>query len=485
MKKLNYILVLMLLFVILVTGTESCSDIGGNKSDKLLANTYCGTCHKLPNPESLTKDVWMNHIMPKMSEYYNWDEVSRFRYANKSPFQEGGTIPMTDSIWVKLEQYFISGGLDEPKIRADKDLPIQNDFEVTQINNICSGRGITAVTINEDNNNIIAACDIELLTISPEGQLLKSYNSGGATSGIFPIDTSLVYILDAGILDPHSEALGALKVWNHSTDKLKTIQTGLQRPVHISGNETNIFISEYGDKTGRLGQVQLQPKKYLSASNLPGPYKSFICDYDKDGNDEIIVMFAQAMEGIYVREVDAINKRFVPLLSFVPEWGISDIDTTDVNHDGWTDLVVVNGDNADFSIMPKAYHGVRVYLNNQKGGYEESYSYPMYGASQVRTLDANGDGFDDLLVGAFFAIEEKDRLLLLLHNGNRDDVSYTPHRISEANRGRWMVINKGDIDGDGDLDAIIGSFVISQKRSSINENEEDKTNLLLLLNRSK
>jgi len=45
------------------------------------------------------------------------------------------------------------------------------------------------------------------------------------------------------------------------------------------------------------------------------------------------------------------------------------MDTTDVNHDGWTDLVVVNGDNADFSIIPKAYHGVRVYLNNQHGGY--------------------------------------------------------------------------------------------------------------------
>lgn len=458
----------------------------GERSDQKLAQSYCGVCHKLPDPESLTKDVWSNNIMPKMSGYYNWTKVSRFRYANKSPFQKRGTIAMSDTIWAELLHYFVSGGLEVPIVKTYDDLPIQNHFQIKKVDNICSGRGITAVAIDEDHKNIIAACSSQLLTINPEGILLKSSNSEGSISGIFPKDSSSAYILDPGYLDPHNEALGALKVWNRTTDNIETIKHSLQRPVHLSRSDNAIFISEYGDETGGLGQLQLEPKEYLSASGLPGAYKSFIYDYDKDGNDEIIVMFAQAMEGVYVREVDDVNNSFLPLLSFVPEWGISDIDTTDVNHDGWTDLVVVNGDNADFSIISKAYHGVRVYLNNQNGGYEESYSFPMHGASQVRTLDGNGDGFDDLLVGAYFAEDERDRLMLLLHNGNPNDLAYTPHRIAEANLGRWMVINKGDVDGDGDLDAVIGSFVISQKSSNINKKgEEDQTNLLLLLNKSK
>ena len=475
----------MLLFVLFLTGTESCR-IGENRSPRKLAKAYCGVCHRLPDPGSLTKDVWKNNIMPKMSGYYNWTEVSQFRYANKGIFQQPGTIPMSDTIWAELQDYFVSGGLEAPMVRVYDDLPIQSYFEVRQVDNICTKRGITAVALDEEHHNILAGCDSQLLTINLQGLLLKSSNSGGLISGIFPKDLSTAYILDPGFLDPHNEALGALKVWNKTTDKIETIHEGLQRPVHLSRSGNNIFISEYGDETGGLGQLQLVSKEYLNAAKLPGVYKSFIFDYDKDGNDEIIVLFAQAMEGVYVREVDILNKHFGQLLSFVPEWGISDMDTTDVNHDGWTDLVVVNGDNADFSIIPKAYHGVRVYLNNQHGGYEESYSFPMHGASQVRTLDANGDGFDDLLVGAYFAEDERDQLLLLLHNGNPKDLDYLPQRIAEANLGRWMVINKGDVDGDGDLDAVIGSFVISKKSSSINiKGAKDQTNLLLLLNKSK
>jgi len=248
--------------------------------------------------------------------------------------------------------------------------------------------------------------------------------------------------------------------------------------------DDHLFISEFGNEKGRLSELNKDGSNYKSASDLPGGYKSIIFDFDKDGRDEILVMFAQALEGVYVREVDAIDKRFVPVVSFTPEWGIGDIDTADVNKDGWTDLIVVNGDNADYSTMPKSFHGVRVYLNNKKGRFDEAYTFPLHGATQVQTLDANGDGRIDLLVGCFFAIDKSNNLLLLIDDGKGNEISYSAHRIDESSEGRWMVMDAADVDGDGDTDAIIGSF--KHIDYSLLEMAKEKTapDILLLINQS-
>ena len=66
-----------------------------------------------------------------MSSYYDWSEISRFRYANKSPFQEEGTIPMSDTIWAQIQRYFVSGGLVEPLVRTYNEIPTQSYFDVT------------------------------------------------------------------------------------------------------------------------------------------------------------------------------------------------------------------------------------------------------------------------------------------------------------------------------------------------------------------
>jgi len=197
----------------------------------------------------------------------------------------------------------------------------------------------------------LAGCDSTILRFNPEGTFLNTTMTNGLVSGILPISETENYIIDPGILDPHDNKLGALKVWNSSSSDIITVKDQLARPVYLNQVDSILFISEYGNEKGQLSELNLSNNKLNPASNLPGAYKSIVFDYDQDGNDEILVMFAQALEGVYVREVNRTDKSFVPLLSFIPEWGISDIDTADVNQDGWTDLIIANGDNADYSML--------------------------------------------------------------------------------------------------------------------------------------
>ncbi|MCB0564242.1 MAG: VCBS repeat-containing protein [Phaeodactylibacter sp.] len=52
----------------------------------------------------------------------------------------------------------------------------------------------------------------------------------------------------------------------------------------------------------------------------------------------------------------------------------------DLNQDGREDILYVNGDNADYSIVDKPYHGVRLFLNNGNNEFSEKYFHPMPGA---------------------------------------------------------------------------------------------------------
>lgn len=475
-----FILIIGLCFGAIACGLEKDS----NAENIKLTTRYCARCHHLPDPQSLTKDVWERSIMPKMSKYFIWSGESKFSYAKRSIYNETGTIPMTDELWTSLMDHYVNNGIEEVSELVHEDLAEQSFFEVKTINDYCNGRGISAVAIDQFNSSFLVACDSTISKITPSGAVVNSTMTDGLISGIFPSDKSSAWVTDPRFLDPHNMTLGKLKKWNYLSDELIVIKENLARPVYLTRSEDKLFISEFGNLEGQLSEMNIDGSGQKTAHNLPGGYRSIIFDFDQDGKDEILTLFAQALEGVYVREVDATDKRFVPVVSFTPEWGISDMDTADVNRDGWTDLIIVNGDNADYSPISKAYHGVRVYLNNKNGRFEEAYTFPLHGATQVQSLDANGDGRMDLLVASFFAIDDSNNLILLIDDGVEGEISYTPYQVSESNEGRWMVMDAGDVDGDGDTDAILGSFKNVNYDQPQKEKEGAATDILLLLNQS-
>lgn len=124
-------------------------------------------------------------------------------------------------------------------------------------------------------------------------------------------------------------------------------------------------------------------------------------DLDGDGNLDIVALMAQGREGVYAFYNQG-DGRFgtKPLLQFSPVFGCSDFTLADIDQDGDEDLLLVNGDNADFSPVLKPYHGVRVYRNEGDYEFAEAYYYPMYGATRILSQDFDADGDLDMAASA-------------------------------------------------------------------------------------
>lgn len=445
-----------------------------------LANGYCAACHIKPEPDVLDRVTWETKVLPDMRKRMGLYLEEDFGTA--LPEDEGvpkGIYSETQLIsrdnWKKLLAYYLENAPEKPLPQAEKLAPGKGIpgfvLEIPEFPYVRPSL-TTMVRVHPKTGNLWLGHRFRsLFVLDPRNgfEQLDSISTPVAPVEIAWKSDDSFDLLSMGLMDPANDSLGTLESYSKASQSWLTnpIVGELMRPVHAEFSDFNSdgiedqVICHFGNHFGKLSL-------YLSGQNGfeeiilkkdPGARRTIAVDFDKDGDMDLLALMTQAKESIVLFENLGSGKfREKLILGFQPAFGSSDFRFEDMNGDGFSDLILVNGDNADQSQILKNYHGVRIFENDGSGKFEETWFYPIHGASGLEIGDFDENGTMDLFVIAFFPNRKETPKQDLIYFRQAKSKNFEPFILANAPDLNWLTITKGDLDQDGDQDLVIGTF---------------------------
>ena len=490
----NFTLILLLVFV------TSCDRSAEPTQGQALFDLHCSACHLPPDPGNIPREIWKKQVLPEMAIQMGYkgedDDPLEVYSMEEELFGSGDTGSPATRInqqqWQAIQRFIMEQAPDSlpvDRLRSNRN-SMPDQFTP---NPLSIGQHRPAEIVSLQFNKTLGQFFIgDSQGRSDQWPLTAEQKLHFNSPITFQLqkDTNY-YVLVVGFMNPSEEARGAM--YRIGPKKTDTLAVSLHRPVNAkivdldNDGTDEVLICEFGNLTGQLSLLQpLKEKKPLL--QLPGSIKVEITDLNGDGRKDIVVLASQGIEGIYAlyQEGD-LNFRLETLIELGPEYGSSWFQLVDYNADNHQDIVLVNGDNADFSIFPKGYHGLRLYLNDGKNRFEQKWFYPIYGATRVLAEDFDLDGDLDFAVLAFFPDfrNSPEEGFVYLENQSGSSFDFKSFTFPAVAYNRWLVMEKGDYDQDGDLDILLGANSLSIDRENFHltrTGQPDQHKLLLLEN---
>ncbi|MGC1240654.1 MAG: VCBS repeat-containing protein [Chryseosolibacter sp.] len=478
-------------------GLPSC---GNDHNDgETLAKRYCATCHGFVDPGLLDKKIWDASVLPEMKFRMGLD-FSKLQFVNEVELNEIlRTLPdaplVSEEEWNLIRDYYLSVAPDT-LMASNKITPSPlHQFAVSTLNLPITGKTLLTMTKYDaaSGSLFISTRRSNLYRLTSKLTLADSFQLESPASDIVFGPSARHLVSCMGIMDPNDQAAGSVVQLAAGQEKPATLIDSLKRPVDLQKADLNndgqedLVVSAFGNFTGGLYVQEKKEDRYVPhlIHAFPGTRKTIIQDLNNDGLPDILALMSQGDEQISLF-TNRGNFRFAyrVLLKFPPVYGSSYFDLVDLNSDGHRDILYTNGDNADFSTILKPYHGIRIFLNDGKNHFEESWFYPMYGASMARAVDFDEDGDPDIAAISFFPDFEKapqGGFVYLQNNGGK----FTPFETPLAASSRWITMETADIDDDRDVDIVLAAlaFPTAVPDSLYQRWEKSGTSLLVLRNK--
>jgi hypothetical protein len=476
---------LLLAFLIGCAGNTGKS--GENSSDAVknvdtlepIVKGVCSSCHGWVPPESLDKATWRDYVIPVMAAKMGIYELDGHPFFNEKsdPATPAGIYPEKPTISIEtLRQVF-----DYFEAKAPAEQPLQD-------RNVAIGPETDLFSPVFPKLPFTGPPMTTFVDIRPKTKDIVLGVSGKTHRiGLFDADLNAMWGMDMpsapawvdygngsnwlvtcmGSLLPSSKTEGQLVEINVPAKGVPSngtvLYSNLPRPVQIqkvnlqTGND--MLVSGFGHLKGRLYFYPGKSSNPVLLKDAPGCIKSIVFDWNKDGKNDVLALFSQGNEGIFLFQNKG-NGQFEEkqILPFLPVYGSSGFEIVDFNKDGFPDVVYTCGDNADYSVTLKNFHGVYVFINDGKGGLSQKWFYPVHGAYKALARDFDNDGDLDIASIAFFADFMSQPEESVLYFENKGNYEFNVNRVKGALEGRWLTMDADDLDGDGDIDLVLGNF---------------------------
>ncbi|WP_460679299.1 FG-GAP repeat domain-containing protein [Mucilaginibacter koreensis] len=439
---------------------------------KRLAQIYCSSCHRYPEPALADKASWEQGILPAMAKNLGIQNYMGMYFSDTH-----STI--ATSQWQDIVNWYKTQSPDTLTIPKRKEEPLRDWAGFTLKRPSGYDKQSPAMTT--------------MIAIDPSTQQLYTADAG---NGLYTWDSQLrpkeinrfaspitgiafesnhqALLTCIGSMMPADVLNGqVLNVSLTPKAKPEILTDSLPRPVQtVSADFNKDGLADYvtcgfGHDKGGLYLIQQQINHQYKKSIIwpkPGATQSVAGDFNNDGWPDVITLFGQADEGIVLflnNHKGGFNAQY--LLRFPPIYGSSTFQLVDMNHDGKPDIVYAAGDNSDYSKVLKPYHGVYIFINQGNWKFKQQFFYRIDGCTKAIAADFDGDGDMDLATIAFFAdfkYNPYEGFMYLEQTGN---LKFKAHAIPVEKYGRWITLEAGDINHDGKPDIILGNFSIGQR----------------------
>jgi len=487
-KSICFSIVLILFLVLWVLcsfkandpfGAIESNNFNNELSGKELASRYCAICHVFPEPSLLDKKTWMTSVLPNMGmrlgikqkdvdPLENLDNVDKEIVKSLNIYPENPIILNDD--WKKIVDYYKNeapASLPKPKMNIAIDNSIM-PFTAQYIGIGDPGYPMVSMLgYNHYTNELYIADFDKLYSLTNTWEISGQWQLNSPATHIEFQKNQPPIVLTIGNFSPSDQNLGILSSLYSSNDNTNNVYIDhLKRPVYFvtgdlnSDKKRDVVVCNFGNYQGKLSWFDnCDPNKEHVLSYLPGARRAIIKDLNHDGKPDVMALMAQAYERVSIFYNKGNNEfEEEKVVEFPPVYGVSYLELADVNNDGYDDILVSNGDNWDLSAIDKPYHGFRIYLNDGKNKFSESYFFTMYGCSKVMTGDFDNDGDLDIVAISFYAQLKNpgQSFVYLQNNGN---MNFTAAYLPEAKDGKWLTMEVVDINNDGLLDVLLGSFI--------------------------